>query len=132
MATVGDGVSSSVRMNIAPSPPTKRNVRIITRYWSPMTLWSVVIRKYLLESSILAVHVGVVLLGRALCAEEAADRIVEEAHARKETDDAEGIAEEDSWIGTEGVVLTKRIRDSVRADCEADDESDHGADDSQW
>ena len=86
----------------------------------------------LAQSSILAVHVGVVLLGRALCAEEAADRIVEEAHARKETDDAEGIPEEDSWIGTEGVVLTKRVRDSVRADCEADDESDHGADDSQW
>jgi len=37
-ATDGVGVSSSVRMNIAPSPPMKRKARIITRYCKPMTL----------------------------------------------------------------------------------------------
>jgi hypothetical protein len=71
-------------------------------------------------------------LRRALCAEQAADRVVEKSHARKETDDAEGIAEKYSWIGTEGVVLTERVRNGMRAHREADDESDNGADDSQW
>jgi len=37
-ATDGTGVSSSLRMNIAPSPPMNRKARIITRYCMPITL----------------------------------------------------------------------------------------------
>ena len=39
------GFSSSVRMNIALSPPMKKKKPIPTMYWSPTTLWSVHRRK---------------------------------------------------------------------------------------
>ena len=41
----GSGCSSSARMNMAPRPPAKRKNRMMIRYWTPITLWSMFIRK---------------------------------------------------------------------------------------
>ena len=39
------GWASSARMIIAISPPTKKKKKVVTRYWIPMTLWSVLTLK---------------------------------------------------------------------------------------
>ena len=35
------GWASSARMIIAIRPPTKKKKKVVTRYWIPITLWSV-------------------------------------------------------------------------------------------
>ena len=40
------GVSNSVRISIAFSPPMKKKIPTPKKYWIPTTLWSVVSRKY--------------------------------------------------------------------------------------
>ena len=39
------GWASSARKNIAIRPPITKNTNVVTRYWTPMTLWSVLTRK---------------------------------------------------------------------------------------
>jgi hypothetical protein len=39
------GCASSARKNIAMSPPIVKNTNVVTRYWIPITLWSVFTRK---------------------------------------------------------------------------------------
>ena len=39
------GFASSARMNIAMSPAVTKKKMVVTRYWTPMTLWSVLTRK---------------------------------------------------------------------------------------
>ena len=39
------GCASSARKNIAMSPPIVKNTNVVTRYWIPITLWSVLTRK---------------------------------------------------------------------------------------
>jgi len=42
---VGTGWASWARISSAISPPTSRKKNELTRYWIPITLWSVLIRK---------------------------------------------------------------------------------------
>jgi hypothetical protein len=39
------GFASSARMNIAISPAATKKKIVVTRYWTPITLWSVLTRK---------------------------------------------------------------------------------------
>ena len=39
------GCASSARKNIAMSPPIVKKTNVVTRYWTPITLWSVLTRK---------------------------------------------------------------------------------------
>ena len=39
------GWASSARMIIAIEPPTKKKKKVVTRYWIPITLWSVLTLK---------------------------------------------------------------------------------------
>ena len=39
------GRASSARMNIAISPAATKKKTVVTRYWIPITLWSVLTRK---------------------------------------------------------------------------------------
>ena len=39
------GCASSARKSIAMRPPIVKNTNVVTRYWIPMTLWSVLTRK---------------------------------------------------------------------------------------
>ncbi len=39
------GCASSARKNIAIRPPIMKNTNVVTRYWIPITLWSVLTRK---------------------------------------------------------------------------------------
>ena len=39
------GCASSARMIIAIRPPTKKKKKVVTRYWIPITLWSVLTLK---------------------------------------------------------------------------------------
>ena len=39
------GCASSARKSIASRPPTQKNTIVVTTYWIPITLWSVLIRK---------------------------------------------------------------------------------------
>ena len=39
------GWASSARMIIAINPPTKKKKKVVTRYWIPITLWSVLTLK---------------------------------------------------------------------------------------
>ena len=39
------GSASSARNSIAISPPRIRKMKVVTVYWTPITLWSVLIRK---------------------------------------------------------------------------------------
>jgi len=59
------------------------------------------------EPATLAVHIGVVLLGRPLGAEQTAYRVVEEPHAGEESERAERVAEQDPGVGAERVVSVK-------------------------
>ena len=44
--TGGFGRRSSVRISMAFRPPMKRKIPIPIRYWLPITLWSVLARRY--------------------------------------------------------------------------------------
>ncbi len=39
------GAASSARINIAISPARMKKTNVVTMYWMPMTLWSVLTRK---------------------------------------------------------------------------------------
>jgi hypothetical protein len=39
------GSASSTRKTIAVRPPTSRKTKVVTVYWTPITLWSVLTRK---------------------------------------------------------------------------------------
>ena len=39
------GAASSARISIASSPPTRKKKNVVTMYWMPITLWSVLTRK---------------------------------------------------------------------------------------
>ncbi len=39
------GSASSARMNIAMTPAIRKKLNVVTRYWTPITLWSVLTRK---------------------------------------------------------------------------------------
>ncbi len=39
------GAASSARISIAISPPRKKKPTVVTTYWMPITLWSVLKRK---------------------------------------------------------------------------------------
>jgi hypothetical protein len=39
------GWASSARITIASAPPTKKKKKVVTMYWIPMTLWSVLTLK---------------------------------------------------------------------------------------
>ena len=39
------GLASSARKSIASRPPRMKNTNVVTRYWMPITLWSVLTRK---------------------------------------------------------------------------------------
>ena len=40
-----DGRASWTRTSIARNPPARKKKIVVTRYWTPMTLWSVLTRK---------------------------------------------------------------------------------------
>ena len=39
------GLASSARTSIASIPPVRKKKMVVTRYWTPITLWSVLTRK---------------------------------------------------------------------------------------
>ena len=39
------GFASSARTSIASRPPIRKKTTVVTRYWTPITLWSVLTRK---------------------------------------------------------------------------------------
>ena len=39
------GCASSARKSIARKPPTRKKKNVVTRYWTPITLWSVLTLK---------------------------------------------------------------------------------------
>ena len=39
------GCASSARIPIASSPPMKKKTKVVTMYWIPITLWSVLKRR---------------------------------------------------------------------------------------
>ena len=85
------GWSSSVRISIAFSPPTKKNTPIPTMYCLATTLWSVRQREVAEEPVLLGLALG----QRRRMPEHPLERVVGEAQSDEEADHAEEVAEHD-------------------------------------